>query len=165
MRDKPFALQDVALPGTLNLSNGTLETINVLRAGESLPPMEWAEGEQDQSSARDYHGEWAQQGKTIEDDAYQQLMRLSLETQIKLSNSFKTFDGEPELIFETLTGMKQMIPNFPRLNESQTQLQLHSDYRMDDADFGMTRGSQIFLNGFAYRNKDMLAKAYVYCCF
>ena len=41
-RDKPFALQDVALPGTLNLSNGTLETINTLRAGEGLPPMEWA---------------------------------------------------------------------------------------------------------------------------
>ncbi len=40
LRDKPFALQDMALPGTLNLSNGTLETINTMRAGEGLPPME-----------------------------------------------------------------------------------------------------------------------------
>ena len=46
LRDKPFALQDVALPGTLNLSNGTLGTINALRAGDGLPPMEWGEGEQ-----------------------------------------------------------------------------------------------------------------------
>ena len=42
LRDKPFALQDVALPGTLNMSNGTLGTINALRAGEGLPPVEWA---------------------------------------------------------------------------------------------------------------------------
>ncbi len=38
-------MQDAALL-FLNLSNGTLETINALRAGEGLPPMEWAEGEQ-----------------------------------------------------------------------------------------------------------------------
>ena len=30
----------MAFPGTLNLSNGTLETINALRAGEGLPPLQ-----------------------------------------------------------------------------------------------------------------------------
>lgn len=112
------------------------------------------------SKERVYNGKtWSKTGTKITEQQYNDLMKHAEEKGIKLI-SFQNFDGDVDLIHEMIDNADKVIKDFPMLANGKTRLQIHNSFGMDDDDFAQTVGNKIYINNFAYRNRELLEKEY-----
>ena len=87
-----------------------------------------------------------------------ELTQFAIDKGFKLDNSFNSFDGDVELVKDFLTYMDRNLNNSELLNKEKIRLSVK--YSLDDDTYAETSGSNIFLNGFAYRDRELLKQDY-----
>lgn len=114
------------------------------------------------SKKHNYSGNvWKKEGIKITKEQLESLLEHAKEKNIKLV-SFENFDGDVELIHDMIDNAGKVIKDFPKLSEGRTQLQIHNSYGMDnvDEDLAKTINNKIYINNYAFRDKNILAKEY-----
>ena len=53
-----------------------------------------------------------------------------------------------------------VLKDFPKLTEGKTKLQIHNSFNMEDDDFAITIGNKIYINNYAFRNRNLLNAEY-----
>ena len=116
--------------------------------------------EQEASALRTYKGNmWPKEGKIISKDELRNLTAYAKENYIKLV-SFENFDGDVDMLRNAISIAGRLLSTYTRLASGKTQLQIHNDFNMEDNDYAMTIGNKIFINNYAFRNMEALAKDY-----
>lgn len=112
------------------------------------------------SKQREYNGNtWSRIGNKVSEAEYNLLVKHADSKGIRLV-SFQNFDGDAALIHEMIDNANNIIEDFPLLANGKTQLQIHNSFGMDDNDFAQTIGNKIFINNYAYRNRQLLKNEY-----
>ena len=120
----------------------------------------WKISTYNMSKQREYSGNtWSRIGSKISEDEYNLLVKHANDKCIRLV-SFQNFDGDVELIHEMIDNANNIIRDFPLLASGKTQLQIHNSFGMDDDDFAQTIGNKIFINNYAYRDRQILEIEY-----
>ena len=141
--DLPQQRQRVAIDGLGNIGSG-----------------KWKISTYNMSKQREYNGNtWSRIGSKISEDEYNLLVKHANDKCIRLV-SFQNFDGDVELIHEMIDNANNIIRDFPLLASGKTQLQIHNSFGMDDDDFAQTIGNKIFINNYAYRDRQILEIEY-----
>ena len=141
--DLPQQRQRVAIDGLGNIGSG-----------------KWKISTYNMSKQREYNGNtWSRIGSKISEDEYNLLVKHANDKCIRLV-SFQNFAGDVELIHEMIDNANNIIRDFPLLASGKTQLQIHNSFGMDDDDFAQTIGNKIFINNYAYRDRQILEIEY-----
>lgn len=77
---------------------------------------------------------------------------------IVLDKSFESFDGDLSLAKDFIDTMDANINSSLHMRNKPVKISV--SYTMDDTDYAETKGSNVFINGFAYRDRELLEADY-----
>lgn len=92
-------------------------------------------------------------------EQYKELRDYASEKGISLSG-FRKFDGDVDLIKETIDTLNQNLLEFPEVVDAKHPLTLALIHTLDSDDFAVTDGRIISINADAYRSKTRLEEEY-----
>lgn len=102
---------------------------------------------------------WGNKGEKISAADYKDIMSYARKNGIELSN-FKRFEGNPQTIKELIDDANKIAKQFPKIKAGKHKLTIALDETMSEKDFAITRGHIISINANAYKDTNLLAKAY-----
>ena len=109
---------------------------------------------------RTYTGDaWPKEGTPISKEELAQLTDYAKEKGIRIM-AFENFDGDPALVRDMLDGISDVIAKHPKLFPDNQRVVLHNSFTLDDYIYAETIGKTIYINNFAFRNKDVLFADY-----
>ena len=86
------------------------------------------------------------------------LIRFAESKNIVIDKSFTSFDGDIDLVKDFVNVVDANVNNKTHMRKNTPKISV--SYTLDDGDYAVTTGSTITLNGFAYRNRELLQKDY-----
>lgn len=101
---------------------------------------------------------WKGESKPITTKQLEELSKIASNKGFILDESFHSFDGDTKLVKDFLDymGINLTDKDFMRNNK----IRLSVSYSMEDETYAETKGSNITLNGFVYRDRGLLEKDY-----
>lgn len=101
---------------------------------------------------------WAGKAVKVTETQLSELRELAISKGFFLDPSFNSFDGDVELVKDFVNTMASNLSD--RAYMRHKKIKLSVSYTMDDEDYAETQGSNIIINGFAYRDRELLKKDY-----
>ena len=101
---------------------------------------------------------WNGQPQIVSESEIKELKNYASDKNFKLDKSFYSFDGDVDLVKDFLSYMDKNINNVSLLNKHRIRLSV--SYSLDDDTYAVTNGPNITINGFAYRDRNILDKDY-----
>lgn len=110
------------------------------------------------SMKRNSETSWTGKAVNITEAQLSELKDLAASKGFYLDPSFNSFDGDVKLVKDFINTMDSNLSNKTYMRH--TKIKLSVSYTMKDADYAETQGSNIIINGFAYRDRELLKKDY-----
>lgn len=101
---------------------------------------------------------WSSKSKLITEEQYNELSEFASSKGIVLDQSFKSFDGDVSLVQDFVTTMETNLSDKTYMRNKDIKLSV--SYTMNDEDYAKTEGSNVIINGFAYRDRSLLKTDY-----
>ena len=120
--------------------------------------MEEREETQSFSMQRNAETVWKGIPKPISVEEFIDLDRFASNLGIVLDPGFKSFDGDVGLVKDFLTTLNKNLDGRSFVRNRKVRLAV--SYTMSDADYAITNGATITINGFAYRDREKLKDDY-----
>ena len=101
---------------------------------------------------------WEGKPKKNAENELLELKQFALEKGVVLDPIFMSFDGDIDLVKDFIETMNDNLSNRSFLRKK--KIKLGVSYTMLDDTYAETAGSKVTINGFAYRDRSLLEKAY-----
>ncbi len=102
---------------------------------------------------------WSGEPRQNTNEQIEELRKYASEKNIILDASFKSFDGDISLVRDFVDKMDENINATSHARKKIPHLGV--SYSMDDDVYAETKNASVTINGFAYRDRDALAKDYL----
>ena len=118
----------------------------------------FSDGSSQMSRPHTYTGStWPKDGTKISAESLKELTSFAKDYGISLQ-SFENFDGDVSAVKEIIQGISEVKKNFSLGDKK--RIILHNSFGLSDDDFAETIGHNVYINNFAFRDKDVLANEY-----
>ncbi len=102
--------------------------------------------------------EWTGNSKINTKEQIAELINFAKDKNINIDKSFSSFDGDIDLVKDFVKALDKNINNKQHMRKKSVRLSV--SYILDDKVYAETKGSNVIINGFAYRDKALLEKDY-----
>lgn len=121
--------------------------------------QEWEKQFIDEKMPSKADSKWPQKKEKITKEEYRELMQYASDKGIALSG-FKQFDGDIELIKDTIDSASEIADKFPKIKTGSRRFTIELDSHMSADDFAITSGHIVRINADAFRNREVLQQEY-----
>lgn len=110
------------------------------------------------SMKRNNRTTWKGEPKENSIEEIESLRQFASERNIIIDSTFTYFDGDTSIVKDFIEKVDESINKTHNLKSNPVRIRV--SYKMDDDDYAITHNSSITINGYAYRNRELLEEDY-----